>query len=48
MQAKSLEKRKYNSMPNEENSFGTAFALKLALSAYATTTYVKPGGPRSP
>jgi len=48
LQEKSLEKRKYNSVPNEENFCGTAFALKLALSPYAATTYDERGPPDFP
>jgi hypothetical protein len=48
MQGKSLEKRKYNSVPNEENSFGIPFALRLFLSPYAATTYDERGPPDSP
>jgi len=39
MQAKSLEKKKNNFVPNQKNFIGIPFALLFALSPYATSTY---------
>jgi hypothetical protein len=43
MQAKSLEKKKNNFVPNQKNFIGMEFAFLFTLSPYAISTYDERG-----